>query len=74
MERLKKPWFSFHPSEESRPKLDQVLRVNHPDGSYAGVGELNSPEEASLICRTLNEAINSDCHVESRWLEYFCGN
>lgn len=61
-----KPHFTVHEHNE-----EWVLRVHHPNGSYAGIGALNSDEEAYRVCKTLNEAVKSDDMEASRWIDYF---
>ena len=61
-----KPRFTVHDNDG-----EWVLRVHHPNGSYAGLGFLNGEIEAKAVCKTLNESVSSDSFEESRWMEYF---
>ena len=61
-----KPRFTVHENDG-----EWVLRVHHPNGSYAGLGVLNGEIEAKAVCKTLNESVSSDSFEESRWMEYF---
>ena len=61
-----KPRFTAHEHDG-----EWVLRVHHPNGSYAGIGVLNGEIEAKAVCKTLNESVASDSFEESRWFDYF---
>lgn len=64
--KASKPRFTAHEHDG-----EWVLRVHHPNGSYAGIGVLNGEIEAKAVCKTLNESVASDSFEESRWMEYF---
>lgn len=61
------PRFTIHEVERG----EFVLRLHHPNGSYAGFGQFNSIDEARLVLDGLEFAIADDPIFHDRCLDYF---
>ena len=63
--------FTISKPSSSSDSTGWALVVHHPNGSSAGIGELNGEEEAKLVCKSLNVAVANDELEKSRWRDYF---